>query len=45
MEMNIGGIPHPFQDDAKCELNRDVELPRDYLREALSSTAIYVRYD
>jgi hypothetical protein len=29
MDMNIGGIPHPFQADQKCELNRDLELGRD----------------
>jgi len=36
--MDIGGIPHPFQGDQKYQLNRDVELFEDQLREALSST-------
>jgi len=26
MEMNIGGIPYPFQGDQKCELNWNLEL-------------------
>jgi len=26
MEMGKGGIPHPFQGDQKCELNRNLEL-------------------
>jgi hypothetical protein len=29
MEMDIGGIPHPYPGDQKWDLNRELEVAKD----------------
>ena len=41
MGISIGGIPHPFQGDQKCEGYRDLELVIVHLRGALSPTIAF----